>query len=45
MTFIESIPQKALIRFCKRWQVREFALFGSALGTDFKPESDVDVLL
>lgn len=45
MKFIESIPQKDLNRFCQRWQIREFALFGSALRADFKPESDVDVLL
>jgi predicted nucleotidyltransferase len=45
MTFIESIPQKEMIRFCQRWQVREFALFGSALRADFEPESDVDVLV
>jgi hypothetical protein len=45
MTFVESISQKDMIRFCQRWQVREFALFGSALRADFKPESDVDVLV
>ncbi|MDO9300694.1 MAG: nucleotidyltransferase family protein [Anaerolineales bacterium] len=45
MTFIESIPQKEIIRFCQRWQAREFALFGSAVGGGFKPESDVDVLI
>jgi predicted nucleotidyltransferase len=45
MTFIESIPQEEIIRFCQRWQVREFALFGSVVGGGFKPESDVDVLI
>ena len=45
MTFIESIPQKDTIRFCQRWQIHEFALFGSALRVDFTPESDVDVLI
>lgn len=45
MTFIESIPQKEIIRFCQRWQAREFALFGSIMGGGFKPESDVDVLI
>ena len=44
MTFIESIPQKEIHRFCRRWKVRELAVFGSALRVDFKPESDVDVL-
>lgn len=45
MTFVESIPKEDLIRFCRRWQVRELALFGSVLRADFKPESDVDVLV
>ena len=31
--------------FCKRWQVTELALFGSALREDFGLESDVDVLV
>ena len=31
--------------FCKRWKIREFAVFGSILRDDFKPESDVDVLI
>lgn len=45
MTFVESIPPEDIIRFCQRWKVRELALFGSALRADFKPESDVDVLV
>lgn len=45
MKFIASIPKEDLIRFCQRWQIREFALFGSALGGHLKPESDVDVLI
>ncbi|MFC1836476.1 nucleotidyltransferase family protein [Thermodesulfobacteriota bacterium] len=32
-------------RFCERWGVAEFALFGSALRDDMTPESDVDVLV
>jgi predicted nucleotidyltransferase len=31
--------------FCKRWQILELALFGSALRDDFGPESDVDILV
>lgn len=31
--------------FCHRWKVTEFALFGSVLRDDFRPDSDVDVLL
>lgn len=28
-----------------KWKVIEFALFGSALRDDFRPDSDVDVLV
>ncbi|MFZ2896209.1 MAG: nucleotidyltransferase family protein [Saprospiraceae bacterium] len=31
--------------FCKKWKVKEFALFGSVLRDDFKPDSDIDVLV
>lgn len=32
----------AIERFCKKWSITEFALFGSILRDDFGPESDVD---
>ncbi len=31
--------------FCRRWKIREFSIFGSALREDFSSHSDVDVLL
>ncbi|HIK15361.1 MAG TPA: nucleotidyltransferase family protein [Leptolyngbyaceae cyanobacterium M33_DOE_097] len=31
--------------FCDRWQIIEFALFGSVLRDDFRPDSDIDVLV
>jgi predicted nucleotidyltransferase len=39
------IPRKKINEFCHRWGVVEFSLFGSALRTDFRPDSDVDVLV
>lgn len=45
MTFIDSIPPRDIVRFCQSWQVRELAVFGSVLRSDFKPESDVDILI
>jgi uncharacterized protein len=39
------IPKTKIADFCKRWRISEFALFGSVLGPDFRPESDVDVLI
>lgn len=40
-----TIPHKKIADFCKRWNVSEFAIFGSALRADFRPDSDVDVLV
>lgn len=31
--------------FCRKWKIEEFSLFGSALRQDFRPDSDVDVLI
>jgi len=40
-----DISPGRLAPFCRKWQVTEFALFGSILREDFGPESDVDVLV
>ncbi len=40
-----DIPKDKITEFCRRWQVKELAIFGSALGDDFRPDSDVDVLV
>ncbi|MBI5901953.1 MAG: nucleotidyltransferase domain-containing protein [Deltaproteobacteria bacterium] len=40
-----DIPKEKIAEFCKKWQVREFALFGSVLRDDFRPDSDIDVLV
>lgn len=40
-----TIPRKRLADFCKRWNVSEFAVFGSVLRADFRPDSDIDVLV
>lgn len=31
--------------FCRKWRIRELSLFGSALRDDFRPDSDVDLLV
>jgi predicted nucleotidyltransferase len=31
--------------YCRKWKVTELALFGSVLREDFRPDSDVDVLV
>ncbi|HTX91416.1 MAG TPA: nucleotidyltransferase family protein [Anaerolineales bacterium] len=40
-----AIPKKKIDEFCLRWKVVEFSLFGSVLREDFRPDSDVDVLV
>lgn len=40
-----DIPREEIAEFCRKWKVREFALFGSVLRDDFSPDSDVDVLV
>ena len=40
-----TIPMEQIAAFCGRWKVREFSFFGSVLRDDFRPDSDVDVLI
>jgi predicted nucleotidyltransferase len=40
-----SLPMEAIEAFCRKWQIIEFALFGSVLRDDFRPDSDIDVLV
>jgi hypothetical protein len=39
------ISRQAIAEFCRRWKIRELSLFGSILRDDFRPDSDVDVLV
>jgi predicted nucleotidyltransferase len=40
-----QIPQREIAAFCQRHRIRRLALFGSILHEDFRPESDIDVLV
>jgi hypothetical protein len=40
-----AIDRKAIEAFCRRHHIVRLALFGSALRDDFRPDSDVDVLV
>jgi predicted nucleotidyltransferase len=40
-----AAPGEKIAAFCRDWQITEFALFGSVLRDDFRPESDIDVLV
>jgi len=46
MSVVErNLPRVRVADFCRRWKVTEFALFGSVLRTDFRNDSDIDVLV
>lgn len=40
-----QLDPKVLAGFCRRWRIREMSLFGSCLRDDFRPDSDIDVLV
>jgi len=40
-----DVPLEKIAAFCRKWKIKEFALFGSVLREDFRPDSDVDVLV
>jgi predicted nucleotidyltransferase len=40
-----GVSQDAIAQFCQRWHIIEFAVFGSVLRSDFRPDSDIDVLV
>lgn len=41
----QDIEPKLLADFCRRWDIREFAVFGSALRGDMRVDSDIDILV
>jgi predicted nucleotidyltransferase len=40
-----TLPRAEIAEFCRRHRIRRLALFGSVLHGDFRPDSDVDVLV
>ncbi len=40
-----NVPEKKIIDFCQQYQVKRLALFGSVLRDDFRPDSDIDILV
>lgn len=39
------VSEREIAEFCRRWKITELAFFGSVLREDFRPDSDVDVLV
>src|SRR3990170_7077229 len=44
-TLATPVSKRKLAAFCKRRHIMRLALFGSALREDFRPDSDLDVLV
>jgi uncharacterized protein len=40
-----AIPKEQVAELCQRRGIARLAIFGSALRDDFRPESDVDILV
>ena len=40
-----DVPRHQLAEFCRRHQIQTLSPFGSVLREDFRPDSDVDVLV
>jgi predicted nucleotidyltransferase len=38
-------PAEQIADLCRRWKIAELSLFGSALRSDFGPNSDIDLLV
>lgn len=39
------VEPSRIAEYCERWKIAELAVFGSALRPDFRPDSDIDVLV
>src|SRR3990172_5671956 len=40
-----DVDRERIVEFCRKWNITEFALFGSVLRDDFRSDSDLDVLV
>jgi len=39
------IPKEEIAEFCRKHHIKKLAIFGSALRPDFRPDSDIDILV
>ncbi len=45
MTGVELPSKEKIALFCERHRIRKLSIFGSFLRDDFRPESDIDILI
>jgi hypothetical protein len=39
------IPEETIRAFCKKWTIHSFSFYGSIMRDDFRPDSDIDVMI
>ncbi len=45
MSLAIKVPHEQIKQFCQKHRIRKLSFFGSVLRDDFRPDSDVDVLV
>ena len=40
-----DLNRPRIVEFCRKWKITRMAFFGSVLRDDFRPDSDVDVMV
>lgn len=40
-----AIPEETIRAFCKKWHIHRFSFYGSIMRDDFRPDSDIDVMI
>ena len=40
-----GVEPERIAEFCRKWEIKELSLFGSALTEEFREDSDVDLLV
>ena len=40
-----NVFEEDITKFCQKWKIVEFGVFGSVLRDDFRSDSDIDVLI
>jgi predicted nucleotidyltransferase len=40
-----GVDEKQIADFCRRWKIRQLAVFGSAVSGELRPDSDIDLLV
>ncbi len=40
-----GVSDDRIADFCRRWKITEMSVFGSVVRKDFRPDSDIDILV